>query len=599
MTLRQRLDALPRQPGVYLFKDEKGRIVYVGKAQDLWTRVRAYLRPESDTRASAQHLARAIADVDYVVVGNEKEALLLENTFIKKHRPRYNVRLRDDKAYLCIRVDTSHAWPRIHMVRKFKKDGASYFGPYSSSKAVRRTIRTLGTLFPLRLCTDHVLANRDRPCLYYDLKRCCAPCVEFVTREDYMPMVESMIELLKGRTQGVLRSLKEQMEAAAEGLQYERAASLRDQIDALEQTTQAQRVAAPDLKDRDVVGLARRGEVATAGVLHVREGRVLSHRTLSFRTILPDGAVLTKVLHALYKPGRLIPREVLVPATPEDAAIVEADLRERRGAAVTLRVPQRGEARALLELATNNAQAAVRDAEGDETQRALLLDKLQQRLELERLPSRIECYDISTIQGSATVGSRVVFQDARPDKDAYRRFKVKTVSGQDDFASMREVLMRRFRADDPRPDLIVIDGGAGQLGMVTDLVPEGIAVLGLAKARRKGGEQTKPERVFRPGRRTPIVLPSDAPETYLLARVRDEAHRFAIEYHRRLRSKRTVRSELDDIAGLGPKRRTALLRAFGSAAGVRAADADDLRAAGMPAPVVAAILEWSDKKDDA
>jgi excinuclease ABC subunit C len=597
--LRAKVFALPRGPGVYLLKDERGRVIYVGKAADLRTRVRSYLGATGDGRLATPFLARRIRDVDFILTGNEKEALLLESTLIKRHRPRYNVRLRDDKAYLCIRVDNRHAWPRLHMVRRFRKDGALYFGPYSSAKAVRRTIRTLGVIYPLRLCTDRTLETRDRPCLYHQLERCCAPCVDgFVTPEQYRPMVDGMLELLRGRTGGLIRQLKERMNEASGRMEYERAASLRDQIEALERTTQAQRVATPDLEDRDAVGLARRGEVATATVLHVREGRVLSKRTLSFKTILPDGAVLAKVLAAVYRPGRLVPPEIVLPALPEDAEPLRAELRERRGGAVRFKVPQKGKAKALLDLARGNAEESVREAEGDETQRSLLLEELGRRLDLDRTPARIECFDVSTIQGAQTVGSRVVFQDALPEKDGYRRFKIRTVAGQDDFASLREVLRRRFAKDDVRPDLIVIDGGAGQLAEVLKVVPEGLAVIGLAKARVLKGGGRKLERVYRPGRRTPVALPPDAPETYLLARIRDEAHRFAIEYHRRLRRKRTVRSALDDIAGLGPKRRTALLRAFGSAAGVKEAGFEELRAAGMPENVAQAILDWAAASED-
>ncbi len=594
MTLRAKIDALPKSCGVYLFKGLDGKVVYVGKATDLRSRVRSYLRPEGDVRPTAPYLAKAIADVEFIVTGNEKEALLLENTLIKRHRPRYNVRLRDDKAYLCIRVDVRHEWPRLHMVRRFSRDDALYFGPFSSAKAVRRTIRTLGAMFPLRLCTDRTLQTIRAPCLYHQLKRCSAPCVDLVSKDDYRRMVDGMLALLRGRTDGVLRELRDKMGGAAASQEYERAATLRDQIDALEKTTQAQRVATPDLKDRDVIGLARRGEVATASVLHIREGRVLSKRNLGFRTILPDGAVLERVLRALYRPGRIIPPEVLVPDRPEDEEALTADLRKRRGGAVRVYVPQRGAGRALLEMATHNAREAARDAEGDETQRRLLLEALRVRLELDTPPARIECYDISTIQGSDTVGSRVVFQDGREDKDGYRRFKVRTVKGQDDFAAMREVLSRRFKKDESRPDLVIIDGGAGQLSQACQVMPQGIAVVGLAKAKRR---EKKPERVYLPGRRTPIPLPADAPETYLIARIRDEAHRFAIEYHRRLRRKRTLKSELDAIPGLGPKRRTVLLRAFGSSAGVREAGAEELRAAGMPENVVQAIRAWVEVKE--
>ena len=596
--LAQKTLALPHAPGVYLLKDAQGRVVYVGKALDLRARVRSYLRPEGDGRLVTSPLARQISDLDFILTSNEKEALLLENTLIKRHRPRYNVRLRDDKAYLCIRVDTRHEWPRLHMVRKFRRDGALYFGPYSSSKAVRRTIRTLGAIFPLRLCNDRVLETRDRPCLYHQLKRCCAPCVGLVEREEYRRMVDGLVDLLRGRTGDLLDALRARMDEAAKALEYERAAALRDRIDALVETTQAQRVASPDLKDRDVIGLARQGEVATAAVLHIREGRLLSHRALSFRTILPDGAVIARVLGALYRPGRLVPPEILLPVPPEDEEAIAKELAERRGGPVDLHVPQRGAGRDLLDLAARNAAEAVRAAEGDETQRTLLLERLRERLSLDRPPARIECYDISTIQGSETVGARVVFDQALPFTDGYRRFRIRTVKGQDDFASLREVLARRFRREDPPPDLVVIDGGAGQLAEARKAIPEGTAAVALAKARIVKGKGRKYERVYLPGRRVPVTLPQDAPETYLLARIRDEAHRFAIEYHRRLRAKRTVKSELDEIAGLGPKRRTALLRAFGSASGVREAGEEELRAAGMPENVVSAIRAWAGEEEE-
>ncbi|MEE8106813.1 MAG: excinuclease ABC subunit UvrC [Planctomycetota bacterium] len=597
--LKRRVEELPRAPGVYLLKDEKARVVYVGKAADLRARVRSYLRPDGDGRAAVPYLIQRIADVDFITTRNEKEALLLENTLIKRHRPRYNVRLRDDKAYLCIRVDVDHAWPRLHMVRRFKKDGALYFGPYTSAKAVRRTIRTLGAIYPLRLCSDKTLVSRDRPCLYHDLKRCSAPCVDLVSRDAYREMVEGLLALLRGKSEPLLRRMRNEMAAASRGQEYERAASLRDQIEALERTTVAQRVDTPDQKDRDVVGLARRGEVVVAAILHVREGRLISKRSFSFKTILPDRSLLARVLVQFYRAGRLVPPEVLLPVMPDDAGEIEQSLTTQRGTRVSLRAPSRGAMRDLVLLAAQNAEAEAKTAEGDDIQRTALLAALQTRLDLDRLPQRIECYDISTTQGAETVGSRVVFQDALPDKDSYRRFKIRSVSGQDDFAAMREILARRFRKDDERPDLVVVDGGPGQLGEAMKSVPDGVTAVGIAKSRPLPGGGRSPERIHTPTRKSPILLPADAPETYLLARVRDEAHRFAITYHRKLRSKRALKSELDKIPGLGPKRRTALLRRFGSAKGVKAATPEELREAGMPAPVVTAIREWAAPDVDA
>jgi len=591
--LRARVDALPRAPGVYLLKDERGRVVYVGKAKELRARVRSYLRPEGDGRAAAPFLARRVVDVETIVTGNEKEALLLESTLVKRHRPRYNVRLRDDKAYLCIRVDVAHAWPRLHVVRRFERDGAVYFGPFSDAKAVRRTIRTLGAVHPLRLCTDAVLASRKRPCLYHQLGRCGAPCAGLVAPETYAEHVRGMLELLAGRTGGLLDSMERAMAEASAALDFERAAAIRDRIEALRRTTQAQRVASPDARDRDAIGLARREEAVVATVLHVREGRLISRRDYVLRSILPDGAVLAHVLREAYREGRLVPPEILLPCEPEDRGDLEALLGERRGGPVTLAAPARGPLRSLVDLAERNAAEAVRAAEGDARAREALLEALRARLELDRTPRRIECYDVSTIQGVATVGSRVLFVDGQPAREGYRRFRVRTVPGQDDFAALREILARRFARDEESPDLVVVDGGAGQLARAREALPGGVPAVALAKSRPREGGGRSPERVFLPGRAVPVVLPPDAPETYLLARVRDEAHRFAVAYHRRLRDRRALRSELEGIPGLGPRRRTALLRRFGSARGVRAASRADLEAVPLPAPVVEAVLAWA------
>ncbi|MFB3067386.1 MAG: excinuclease ABC subunit UvrC, partial [Planctomycetota bacterium] len=473
--LKKKIAALPRGPGVYLLKDANGRVLYVGKAGDLRTRVRSYLHPEQDTRASAPFLSAKVTDVDFIATSNEKEALILEDTQIKRHRPRYNVKLRDDKAYLCIRVDLDHEWPRLGMVRRIKRDGAVYFGPFSDAKAVRRTLRTLGNVFPLRLCSDRTLVTRDRPCLYHQLQRCCAPCVDLVEQAEYQRMVKGLLEVLRGKVSGLLRSLERQMAAASQAQQYERAASLRDQIEAVRRTTQAQHVMSADLRDRDIVGLQRRGEVAVAMVLHVREGRLISKRGYPMRTLLPDGAILERVLGQIYRAGRLVPPEVLLPAELEDPQAAVERLRELRGGAVRLRVPKRGAGRALLDLAERNALSALEHAEGDERQRQALLQALGDRLALAAVPQRIECYDISNLQGAEMVGSRAVFQDGLPDKESYRRFKIRSVQGQDDFAALREVLQRRFATAEVAPDLIIVDGGAGQRSGALERIPDGVA----------------------------------------------------------------------------------------------------------------------------
>jgi excinuclease ABC subunit C len=581
-SLADKVRELPTEPGVYLFLDAIGRVLYVGKATSLRARVRSYFQEGGDGRVRLATLADEAKEVEVLLTGSAREALILENTLIKKHRPRYNVRLRDDKAYLCVRIDTAHRFPRIHVVRRFKKDGARYFGPFADSKAVRETLRTIQRTFGLRVCSDRTLETRDRPCLFHQVGRCEAPCVGRIDEEGYAAQVHGAMELLRGRRRDVAKAMREAMLAASEALEFERAATMRDRLRALERTVEGQAVVSADLGDRDVVGMKREGQDVLFEVLFVREGAVVSARDHLVRAPTGDAEALTNFLVQFYGRGKWVPAEILVPVPPADRELVEEVLSGVRGARVRVAVPLRGPKRDVLDLAGKNAAASFGARRDRRAAEIAAVAALGRRLELEGPPLRIECFDISNFQGRDSVASMVAFEEGRPDRDRYRHFRIKTVEGADDFASMAEVLGRRYRAGlqaDP-PDLIVVDGGRGQLGSAREALRErgleGCAVVGLAKARPGRPGEKAFERVFLPDRRAAVVLdPADA-ETRLIQRIRDEAHRFAITYHRKVRKRRTLGSPLEDVPGVGPKRRKALLDRFGGLEGIRKATAEEL-----------------------
>jgi len=604
------LDTTPRRPGCYLMKDRQGDIVYVGKAQDLRTRLGQYFQPgTSDTRFFVQLLDRVLGAIDVIAVDNVKEALLLENELIKRHQPRFNVKLKDDKNFLSIRIGPEHPYPRLQVVRRKKRDGADYFGPYHSATSIRQTLKVVNRHFQLRTCRDSDFARRTRPCLEHQIGRCPAPCVLPVPREDYQRGVDDVKLFLSGRADALLGRLRDKMLDASARLEFELAARYRDQIGAIDRSLTPQKVVLDEALDIDAIGLYREAESVVIVVLHLASGVLVgAHPYPVKRTALPDGEILDGFLAAYYDGARPVPDLVLLPLDVAEQEVWSELLTESKGKRVEVRAPQRGDKRRLVDLALENARATFVAKKKSEVDQLEVLAKLQQRLHLSRAPRRIECYDISNIQGTNPVGSMVVALDGVMTKSEYRTFKVRGQDTPDDFAMMLEVLSRRMRrvaAGEPGsdlpdlPDLILVDGGKGQLRMAAEALRAlgitEVELASLAKSRlldeeghvararpkkhaRPSSDDTthSPERVFRPGQKNAIVLRQNSDELFLLQRLRDEAHRFAITFHRKLRTKRTIRSELDAIPGSGPSRRKALLTRFGSVARLRDATLAEL-----------------------
>ena len=672
-TLAEILDRLPTDPGVYLMKDRRSKVIYVGKAASLRVRVRQYFQPNTgDSRDFVPLLEGIVADIETVVTSNEKEALLLENTLIKKHQPRFNVKLTDDKNFLVLRLDPEGEWPRLEVMRRIQEDGAYYFGPYHSASSAREALRVVNRHFQLRTCTDHVLHNRRRPCLQYQIQRCPAPCVLPVSRDEYGEQVRDVRLFLEGKNDELLDRLRGRMKEASAQTEFERAAMVRDQIRALEASLEAQRVVSTDFVDQDVVGFQRQGMALEIVVLAIRQGKMTGSRAFSFTgQEFPDAEILSSFLGLYYDLTQVPPDEVLLPFAIADAALKAEWLTEKRAAQMRRRkvevlVPQRGPRRDLVELAQRNAAVSFASRRNAREDAELMLAKLQKRLRLPRLPRVIECYDISHVQGAETVASMVVFIDGRPDKTRYRTYKIQRSGGggnPDDFASMYEVLSRRFRrarelqiaaaaeengggddADNPwrLPDLIVVDGGKGQLGMALAAARDvgidvragiGLPIVALAKERdseatapaasqevsaetpppapppdpapdpdpepavapapppprgrernRRGASASgedgtrRPDRIFLPNAKDAIPIRPDSAEMFVLQHLRDEAHRFAVAFHRGQRRRRTLRSALSDVPGIGPGRQRSLLRHFGSLKKIREASIEELLA---------------------
>jgi len=592
--LEEQVERLPAEPGVYLFKSERGAVLYVGKAQSLKSRVRQYVNG-GDGRIRIPALVERAHSVDVLVTGNVKEALLLENELIKQHRPPFNVRLRDDKQYLALRVDPRETWPRVTMVRRFRKDGAQYFGPYTSSVALKTSLSKLRRLFPLRSCTDSTFkdyARRGRPCIEYEMKRCLGPCCDLADEVAYQEQVEGTMLFLRGKSTELIDSIEREMAEAAAEERFEDAARLRDRLQAVERTIESQQIVTEKGHDRDVFAIAREGGELDVQVLHVREGRVIGARDFPFSNVrIDDGEVMGSFLGQFYGSGEghAPPREVLTSVDFEDEGALELLWRERFEQGVTIRRPQRGANRRLVEIAERNAalSLATRLAARESVETAL--DELEERCHLSIRPNRIECYDVSNLQGTLAVASRVCFENGEPVKKDYRRYRIREAEAGDDYACMREVLDRRFArvATEPLPDLLMVDGGRGHLGVVSAALEDvGLEVetLGISKERDDGSPSVrvkrsgglKAERIFRPGRVNPIQLAPSSRGMLLLQRVRDESHRFAIEFQRDLRSKVNMTSILEELPGIGPSKRSALLKTLGSLRGVRNASVEEL-----------------------
>jgi excinuclease ABC subunit C len=590
-SIDRRLETAPTDPGVYLLRDRLGKVLYVGKAKSLRSRVRAYFREGGDGRFQIRFLMNKVRDFDTIVTSSEKEALILENNLIKQYKPRYNIRLKDDKSYLSAKI-TNHAWPRITVTRKIVKDGGRYFGPFGSADGLRETIDVIRKVFPLRTCTDAVFRNRSRPCLEYQIKRCLGPCCIPVDREEYGVQLHAAQMLLEGKNLELLREMRERMKDLASRLEFEEAARIRDRVRAIEKTVEKQTVLHHWGIDQDVFGIYREGGYIEAIVLIVRGGKLTSTQSWSFQDLeFSAHDILSDLLTQYYSGARVIPDEVIVPVELEDAEVRAELLTERRGKKSEFCVPQRGEKLRLLEMAMDNARQSFAARRDNEKTREQMLEDLRVKLHLRNTPKRIECYDISNLQGSMVVGSQATFDEGEPQKNLYRRYRIRSFEGQDDFASMYEVLKRRIQRalhEKEFPDLWVIDGGKGQLSVALQVLRESnlleqIDCVSLAKQHvldeRYQKEVSKSEeRVFLPNRKDPIVLPRNSTALFLLVRIRDEAHRFAITYNRELRRRARLRSVLDDIEGVGPVRRRAMLRHFGSLKRIREATADEIAA---------------------
>jgi len=585
MIERDAVKNFPPLPGVYLMKDASGKVLYVGKADDLRARVGSYFRRRGDDRPQIPSLMERTAAIECLVTDTGKEALILENNLIKKYRPRYNVYFRDDKTYSSIRIDPGQPFPRPIRVRRVRADGALYFGPYVAGRSLKDTLRFLQKLFPYRICSDNVFRHRSRPCLYHQIGRCPAPCCGKISPGEYREIIDDLVLFLRGRKRELLASLRRRLKAEAEDLRYEDAARTRDRIRAIEETLERQKINRVELRDRDVVALESREGSSVFAVLSFRSGRMLDGRTFFFDRVFPEpAAALSSFLSQYYDGPRTLPDEIILPFTPAAAASLGEVFRERRGRKVALTVPKRGTKLERLRLAGKNARAALdRRLAGPGPEE--VLRRLRDKLRLRCLPRVIECYDISNLGGREAVGARVVFRDGKKYPAGYRRYRVRAPAAADDCGMLAEVLRRRLARgweERDRPDLIVVDGGKGQLNTALrvreELGADRIDLAALAKGKQMSPGRKVGDRAFIPGRKTPVPLRRGSPELLLLARIRDESHRFAIGYHRRIRREEEFLSPLDRVRGVGPVLRRRLLERFGSAEEIGKAKEEDLAA---------------------
>jgi len=574
------LSSAPHSPGVYIMKDSKSSVIYVGKAKDLHKRLSSYARFSAAEHNKTSIMLQKVSTVDVLLTHTEKEALILEASLIKKHKPKYNIILRDDKNYPYIKVTIQEEWPRVHMARRKSRDKARYFGPYSSSSAMWATLRLISSLFPLRNCKGAKLKKRDRPCLNRQIGKCLAPCAGNANRTLYQEHVKKIIMLLEGRNRDLIQSLEKQMQEAAELLDFEKAALLRDQIAALSKTLEKQVISASHTKDQDVFGFARKDAAVTVALLFIRNGLINGSRSFFLADPYGDDAsILSQALTQFYADETVVPSEILLPFEPTDLALHEDYLTDKSPSRVYIKIPQRGENLQLTSMANNNAFQVFEEKEKKKSSWEHLSKTMCKTLHLDRSPDRIECLDISNISGKQAVGALVCFTNGDKDTSNFRHYKIRTVDGPNDYAMMKEVLERRLTRgieEDTLPDMFVVDGGKGQLGMALAVAKElGITDevdwIGIAKEKEDEGEK-----LYKPERKNPIILPAHNPIILYLMRIRDESHRYGVTFHRKLRNKATLTSELDQIAGIGTEKKKLLLKHMGSLKRVKSADIDEL-----------------------
>ncbi len=601
MVPEERLKFVPTSPGIYLFKDSSGEVLYVGKAQNLRSRVRSYFAASQTLSPKLKQMLGRVDDVDFVLTDSEQEAIILECNFIKRYRPRYNVRLKDDKGYPYLKIKTSEEWPRVYITRKLDDDGSRYFGPFASAGSLRRTYNLIKKLFPFRSCNKDLRRPEPRPCLEYYIHRCAGPCVGAVSHEEYQDIIRQTILFLEGKRESLLRQLRRKMKEAAERLEFEKAANLRDQIQAVERIAQQQRVVSLSRDNFDVAGLIQDRDLACVQMFFIREGKLIGqeHFVLEGTQDEIPERILASFLEQFYSSGPGVPPEILLSSSLAEGPLLESWLKLRRGARVVIRVPRRGRKKELVELALKNAQETLEQLKfkwlADAGKASQALEELKEKLHLPQLPHRIECYDISDIRGKAAVGSLVVFEEGRPRPSFYRRFRVRAVAEIDDYAMMREVLRRRFgklkqgeEGWSRIPQLVVIDGGRGHLNCALEVMQElnleSIPVAAIAKEE---------EEIFIPQESESLLLPRSSQGLYLMQRIRDEAHRFALSYHLKVRRREGLKSGLDLVPGIGPKRKRLLLRRFGSLEAIREASVEELAAVpGMTRRLAEKVKEY-------
>jgi excinuclease ABC subunit C len=589
MPIEEQLKALPVKPGVYLFKDSQDKVIYVGKATSLRHRVKAYFSPSTNLSPKHQRLVARISDFESIVADSEQEALILECNLIKKFRPSYNVRLKDDKTFPYLKIDLKNDWPSVRITRHFHKNGDRYFGPFASAGSLRQTMRLIKKIFPFRSCTKNITGKDLKPCLEYHIHRCLGPCTGTISKEEYNEVIKQVILFLEGKQELVLRDLRQKMERASQQLQFEKAALLRDQIQALERVIEGQRIAITVRGDHDTIALAQTKDIAYVEIFFIRNNKLIGRDYILLDGIHDEepSQIMTSFVKQYYASATSIPPLILLQYPIEEPEVITKWLANQRDAPVKLHVPRKGAKKQLIGIVAKNARQGLALYQAKQStiiQSALALEELKERLGLSRVPMRIEAYDISNIKGNLAVGSMAVIDKGTPNPAHYRRFRIRSVAGIDDYAMIQEVLRRRFRrrltTEDKwsvTPDLILIDGGKGHLNAALEVMKElgidSIPTATLAKEK---------EEVFIPGKSEPVDIPQTSAALHLLQKIRDEAHRFALGYHRRLRHKEGIASVLDSIPGIGPKRKKTLLKKFGSVRGIKEASIDELaRVAGM------------------